>query len=37
MPNYRESHLEEAVLEWFNELGYNTAFGPDIGPEGDYP
>jgi len=37
MLNYIESQLEEAVLEWLSELGYQIAFGPDIGPEGDYP
>jgi type I restriction enzyme R subunit len=32
-----ESQLEEAALEWFEELGYELVFGPDIAPEGDYP
>lgn len=35
--NFCESHLEEATLEWFQELGYDTVFGPEISPEGDYP
>ena len=35
--NVVESHLEEAALEWFEELGYEIAFGPDISPEGEYP
>lgn len=35
--NFCESHLEEATLEWFEELGYETVFGPDISPDGDYP
>ena len=35
--NFCESHLEEATLEWFAELGYETAFGPEISPEGEYP
>ncbi len=35
---YQESELEIAALEWLaEELGYETTFGPDIGPEGDYP
>jgi len=32
-----ESHLEEATLEWFQELGYDIIFGPDIAPDGSYP
>ncbi len=35
--NFYESHLEEAALEWFEEIGYSIAFGPDLAPEGDYP
>lgn len=35
--NFCESHLEEATLEWFEELGYDIVFAPDIAPEGDYP
>ncbi len=34
---YTESELEIAALEWLEELGFEIAFGPDIGPEGDYP
>ncbi|WP_313340064.1 type I restriction endonuclease subunit R [Sedimentibacter sp.] len=34
---FYESQLEEAALEWFEELGYELAFGPDIAPEGEYP
>lgn len=34
---FYESHLEEAALEWFEELGFETIFGPDISPDGDYP
>jgi len=37
MSNFNESHLEEAVIEWFEELGYEYANGLDIGPDGDYP
>jgi type I restriction enzyme R subunit len=32
-----ESDVEEATLEWFQELGYQTEFGPSIAPEGPYP
>lgn len=35
--NFYESHLEEATLEWFEELGYEVVFAPDISPEGEYP
>lgn len=38
MPNnFCESHLEEATLEWFEELGYEIVFAPDIAPDGEYP
>ncbi|QLY40643.1 type I restriction endonuclease subunit R [Hujiaoplasma nucleasis] len=37
MSSFNESHLEEAVIEWFQELGYEYANGLDIGPDGDYP
>ena len=33
---FYESQLEEAALEWFEELGYEVVFGPDIAPEGEY-
>lgn len=35
--NFCESHLEEAALEWFEELGYEIVFAPDIAPDGEYP
>ena len=35
--SYQESELEMAALEWFEELGYEIVFGPDIGPDGNYP
>ncbi|WP_378956367.1 type I restriction endonuclease subunit R [Pelosinus sp. sgz500959] len=34
--NFCESHLEEATLEWFEELGYEIIFAPDIAPDGEY-
>lgn len=34
--NFCESQLEEATLEWFEELGYEVVFAPDIAPEGEY-
>ena len=35
--NFVESDLEEAVLEWLDELGYEVAFGANAAPEGDCP
>jgi len=28
-----ESHVEEAALEWFEELGWSVLHGPDIAPD----
>jgi type I restriction enzyme, R subunit len=42
MPNFTESHLEEAVLDYLSGLGYIVLHGPDIAPgepsaeRGDY-
>ncbi|QQE74732.1 type I restriction endonuclease subunit R [Brevibacillus composti] len=35
--SYTESDLEQAALEWFEELNYDKAYGPEISPEGEYP
>ncbi len=35
--NFHESQLEAATLEWFEELGYEVVFAPDIAPDGEYP
>ena len=35
--NFCESHLKEATLEWFEELGFEIVFAPDIAPDGEYP
>jgi type I restriction enzyme R subunit len=35
MTGFAESHVEEAALAWLAELGYATANGLDIGPDGD--
>jgi type I restriction enzyme R subunit len=32
---FAESHVEEAALAWLVQLGYATANGPEIGPDGD--
>jgi type I restriction enzyme R subunit len=34
MAPFAESHVEEAALSWLAELGYTTANGLDIGPDG---
>jgi type I restriction enzyme, R subunit len=34
---FAESHVEEATLAWLQELGYVTANGLDIGPDGGMP
>jgi type I restriction enzyme, R subunit len=35
--SFAESHVEEATLDWLVELGYGTASGVDIGPDGSTP
>jgi len=37
MSGFVESHVEEAALEWFGELGYEVRNGPDISPGGASP
>jgi type I restriction enzyme R subunit len=37
MYTYSESELEQAALQWFEELDYTTAFAPEISPGGEYP
>ncbi|WP_334077781.1 type I restriction endonuclease subunit R [Paenibacillus sanfengchensis] len=37
MTSYAESDLEQAAIEWFEELNYSKAYGPEISPEGEYP
>src|SRR5690242_5292444 len=32
--SFAESHVEEAALAWLTDLGYATATGIDIGPDG---
>ncbi len=34
---FTESEVEEATIEWFVELGYAYACGPDLLPDGDAP
>jgi type I restriction enzyme R subunit len=34
---FAESHVEEAALAWLTELGYATANGLDVGPDGSAP
>ncbi|AUR52358.1 type I restriction endonuclease subunit R [Aquella oligotrophica] len=37
MTIFTETDLEQATLEWLEELGVNTANGSDLAPEGTYP
>ena len=32
--SFSESVVEDATLDWFAELGYTIAHGPDLAPEG---
>lgn len=36
-PSINESLIEQAALQWLAELGYETAFGPEISPGGERP
>ena len=35
--SFTESEVEEAALHWFGELGYSTAYGPDLLQDGASP
>lgn len=37
MSGFNESHVEEACLSYFADLGYQTLYGPEIGPGGSNP
>ncbi|HLQ98185.1 MAG TPA: HsdR family type I site-specific deoxyribonuclease, partial [Candidatus Dormibacteraeota bacterium] len=37
MYQFHEDDLEQATLEWLEELGYETLHGPDIAVDGEYP
>src|SRR5690625_1729624 len=32
-----ETQLEELGLQWFRESGWQTAYGPEIAPDGEHP
>jgi type I restriction enzyme R subunit len=34
MANITETTLEKTALDWFETLGWQIAFGPDISPDG---
>ncbi|MCP3775500.1 type I restriction endonuclease subunit R [Paenibacillus sp. MZ04-78.2] len=36
MSNFIENDLEQATLEWLQNLGYQTLYGPDISPGGSF-
>ncbi|URM31591.1 type I restriction endonuclease subunit R [Cytobacillus firmus] len=35
MFRFNEDELEQATLDWFQELGYEIAYGPDLSPGGE--
>jgi len=37
MTTITESSVEQVALEWLESLGWTTAYGPDIGPDGLNP
>ncbi|GGH55829.1 DEAD/DEAH box helicase [Phocicoccus schoeneichii] len=37
MYQFHEDDLEQATLEWLEELGYERLHGPDIAVDGEYP
>ncbi|MDK2889149.1 hypothetical protein G7K71_08855 [Desulfofundulus sp. TPOSR] len=37
IPTINESLIEQAALQWLAELGYETAFRPEISPGGERP
>ena len=37
MSIYSEPELEQACFEWLQELGFETLYGPELSPEGEYP
>ncbi len=37
MPYLDEAQVEIQAIEWLKELDYDYVYGPDIGPESDYP
>ena len=34
---FTEDHVEQACLDWLEDLGYGVLHGPDISPDGDTP
>jgi type I restriction enzyme, R subunit len=36
MSAFNESIIEDAALDYLRQLGYTTAFGPEIAPSGEY-
>ena len=37
MSAFNEATIEDAALEYLGELGYTTAFGPNLAPDGLSP
>ncbi len=36
MAIFIENNLERAVMGWFQDLGYQTLYGPDLSPGGSF-
>lgn len=36
MAAFIEDNLEQAAMEWFRDLGYQTQYGPDLSPGGSF-
>lgn len=36
MSKFIENDLEQAAMEWLQDLGYQTQYGPDISPGGSF-
>lgn len=36
MAIFIENNLERAVMGWFQDLGYQTQYGPDLSPGGSF-
>lgn len=37
MTTFNEATVEDAALDYLRELGYTTAFGPNLAPDGNHP
>ena len=37
MPRVNENAVEQEMLGWFEDLGYEVVFGPELAPDGANP